>query len=497
MYLAGYIVTGFLVAGVYASGGCAGAGAATSGPRSRSRSTVAALAAPVQVLVGDWAAATSPSTQPVKLAAIEGLGARRSAARPMHVLGWYTDGEVSTGSRSRKLLSLLAYHDPNATVQGLDAVPAGRPAAGQRRRARLPDDGRHRHAARAARRRLPRACGSGESACPSRAWFYRAVVAAGPLSRGRADRRLGHDRGRPPAVGRLRRDAHLRRGHRRRRHPGRLRDARRSSTSALGDRGRAGCCGGSRRVPLELAGRAGGDRARHDAPDECRWSSSSSGSSLYAVLAGADFGAGFWQLLPGGGPHGERVRDHAHHAMAPVWEANHVWLIFVLVVCWTALPDRVRVDHVDARGAALHRRDRDHPARHRLRAARRRRDAAASCGAIDTVFSLVVDPHAVRARRRGRRDRLGPRAGRQRRGRPRSRAGSTRPRSSIGVLAVAMAAYLAAVYLAADAARLGERRARASVPRARARRRASSPGAIALAGLAVVRARRARGSATG
>src|SRR3954451_14826586 len=62
------------------------------------------------------------------------------------------------------------------------------------------------------------------------------------------------------------------------------------------------------------------------------------GLALYVVLGGADFGAGFWQLSAGRGPTGERIRDHAHHSMAPVWEANHVWLIFVLTVVWTAYP---------------------------------------------------------------------------------------------------------------------------------------------------------------
>src|SRR3982751_390142 len=62
------------------------------------------------------------------------------------------------------------------------------------------------------------------------------------------------------------------------------------------------------------------------------------GLTLYTVLAGADFGAGFWQLFAGRGPHAERIREHAHHSMAPVWEANHVWLIFVLTVFWTAYP---------------------------------------------------------------------------------------------------------------------------------------------------------------
>src|SRR3954470_12601540 len=63
------------------------------------------------------------------------------------------------------------------------------------------------------------------------------------------------------------------------------------------------------------------------------------GLVLYVVLAGADFGAGFWQLAAGGGEAGARRREHAHDAMAPVWEANHVWLIFVLTVLWTGFPE--------------------------------------------------------------------------------------------------------------------------------------------------------------
>ena len=62
------------------------------------------------------------------------------------------------------------------------------------------------------------------------------------------------------------------------------------------------------------------------------------GLMLYTVLAGADFGAGLWQLTAGSGPEARRLSDHAHHAIAPVWEANHVWLIFVITVVWTAYP---------------------------------------------------------------------------------------------------------------------------------------------------------------
>jgi cytochrome bd ubiquinol oxidase subunit II len=60
------------------------------------------------------------------------------------------------------------------------------------------------------------------------------------------------------------------------------------------------------------------------------------GATAYAVFAGADFGAGFWSLVSAGHARGQRVRDLIDWAIGPVWEANHVWLIFVLVVLWTA-----------------------------------------------------------------------------------------------------------------------------------------------------------------
>jgi len=63
------------------------------------------------------------------------------------------------------------------------------------------------------------------------------------------------------------------------------------------------------------------------------------GATLYAVFGGADFGAGFWALISGSGERGERARALVDWAIGPVWEANHVWLIFVLVVLWTAFPD--------------------------------------------------------------------------------------------------------------------------------------------------------------
>ncbi len=181
MYVAAYIVCGFLVAGVYAF-------AWLRGDRSRyvRRAlavplTVAALAAPVQIVVGDWAARTVAEEQPVKLAAFEGLQKTTKGA-PETLLGWYEpDGEIKYGIEIPKLLSLLAFHDPDATVQGLDTVPEeDRPPINVVRIAfqTMVFIGTALAAlavwflfVRLRRRRMP---GS--------RWFYRAVIAAGPLS---------------------------------------------------------------------------------------------------------------------------------------------------------------------------------------------------------------------------------------------------------------------------------------------------------------------------
>src|SRR5829696_5789178 len=61
--------------------------------------------------------------------------------------------------------------------------------------------------------------------------------------------------------------------------------------------------------------------------------------TMYAILGGADFGAGFWDLVAGGTKRGERPREVIDHSIGPVWEANHVWLIFVFVVLWTCFPE--------------------------------------------------------------------------------------------------------------------------------------------------------------
>lgn len=123
MLMAGYMVAGFTVAGIYAWGWL-------RGRRDRYHRvgfvvpfTIAALISPVQVLVGDWAAREVAANQPVKLAAIEGLR-ETTAGAPFTLGGWYTDGGVAGGVEVPRMLSLLAFHDPGATVEGLEEVPA-------------------------------------------------------------------------------------------------------------------------------------------------------------------------------------------------------------------------------------------------------------------------------------------------------------------------------------------------------------------------------------
>jgi cytochrome bd ubiquinol oxidase subunit II len=62
------------------------------------------------------------------------------------------------------------------------------------------------------------------------------------------------------------------------------------------------------------------------------------GATFYAIFGGADFGGGFWDLIAGNAQKGERPRMTIQRSLTPVWEANHVWLIFILVVLWTAFP---------------------------------------------------------------------------------------------------------------------------------------------------------------
>jgi len=208
------------------------------------------------------------------------------------------------------------------------------------------------------------------------------------------------------------------------------------------------------------------------------------GLAFYTVLAGADFGAGWWQLTAGKGPDADSLRDHAHRAMGPVWEANHVWLIFVITVVWTAYPVAfgsiastlsiplfIAAVGIIFRGTA-------YALRSGASTARERR-------AIDTAFALssILTPFALGAAVGGiasLRVPVGNAAGDP-------WTSWLNPTSIlIGVLAVVTAAYLAAVFLCADAARLGDPELERKF-RTRALAAGLVSGAIALAGLPVLR----------
>jgi cytochrome d ubiquinol oxidase subunit II len=208
------------------------------------------------------------------------------------------------------------------------------------------------------------------------------------------------------------------------------------------------------------------------------------GVALYTVLAGADFGAGFWQLFAGRGARADRIREHAHDSMGPVWEANHVWLIFVLTVFWTAYPAAlgsiastlaaplfIAAIGIVMRGAAY--------------ALRSGASSRRELGVIDTVFSIssILTPFALGTAVgaiASRRVPVGNAAGH-------FISSWLNPTSIlIGVDAVAASAYLAAVYLAADAARRGEPELEHGF-RIRALGAGIVAGALALGGVAVLR----------
>jgi cytochrome d ubiquinol oxidase subunit II len=207
------------------------------------------------------------------------------------------------------------------------------------------------------------------------------------------------------------------------------------------------------------------------------------GLALYGILGGADFGGGFWQLAAGRGDHAEEIREHAHDSMAPVWEANHVWLIFVLTVTWTCYPRAfgslastlsialaLAAVGILLRGAAY--------------ALRTGTSSRREQRVIDTVFSLssLLTPFALGAALGG------VASGRVPVG---NAAGSLfsswlNPTSIlIGVLAVATGAYLAAVFLCGDAVRREEPEL-AEAFRTRALVSGVVAGAIAIGGLVVL-----------
>jgi cytochrome d ubiquinol oxidase subunit II len=178
------------------------------------------------------------------------------------------------------------------------------------------------------------------------------------------------------------------------------------------------------------------------------------GVTAYAVLGSADFGAGFWDLTAGGDRRGGRLRGMVQRSMSPVWEANHVWLIFVLVIVWTAFPVAfgsvmstlsiplfLAALGVIFRGMAF-----------ALRGQAATIREARVLGAVFALSSVII-PYFLGAAVGGiasGRVKVGNAAG--------DLIGSwVNPTSvAIGIVAVLSGAYLAAVFLAGDAKRAGQ-----------------------------------------
>lgn len=173
--------------------------------------------------------------------------------------------------------------------------------------------------------------------------------------------------------------------------------------------------------------------------------------AAYACGGGVDYGAGFWDLLAGGADRGKRPRWLIDHAMAPVWEVNNVWLIFVFILMWTGfpvffqtvftalwLPLALAAVGMVLRGAGF-----------ALRKPARRLAARRIYGAVFAVSSLVT-PFFLGAAAGG------VASGRVAPGTTASAdAWSNTTSIMAGLLTVAATAFLGAVFLTADARRFG------------------------------------------
>ena len=208
------------------------------------------------------------------------------------------------------------------------------------------------------------------------------------------------------------------------------------------------------------------------------------GIALYALLAGADFGAGFWDLLAGGAERGRAPRALIEESIGPVWEANHVWLIFVLVTLWTAFPAAfapimstlyipltLAAIGIILRGAAF--------AFRKASATlplRRLFGVTFASSSVLTPFMLGAVVGGIASGRVPAREQTGDVL----------RSWLNLTSMLGGVMAVVVCAFLAAVYLTADA----ERRDRPELVRAFRRRAVASAvvaGAVALAGVVVLK----------
>jgi cytochrome d ubiquinol oxidase subunit II len=206
--------------------------------------------------------------------------------------------------------------------------------------------------------------------------------------------------------------------------------------------------------------------------------------TAYVVLGGADFGAGFWDLTAGGAQRGAPVRAMIKRAMSPVWEANHVWLIFLLVVLWTGFPEAfgsitstlaiplfVAALGIVLRGGAF--------------ALKGEAATIAEARALGATFALasVIVPFFLGAA-------VGAiAAGEVPVGNASGDEWSSWTQSTsilVGALAVAAGAHLAAVFLGADSRRAGKSEL-VHAFRARALGSGVVAGALAIAGLLVVR----------
>jgi cytochrome d ubiquinol oxidase subunit II len=206
--------------------------------------------------------------------------------------------------------------------------------------------------------------------------------------------------------------------------------------------------------------------------------------TLYAVFAGADFGAGIWDLLAGRSRSGAAPRALIDRVLTPVWEANHVWLIFALVITWTAFPQAfgaimstlyiplsLAALGIVLRGAAF-------AFRHIARGlpARRALGATFAASSALTPFFMGTVAGAIATGRvpaEGHGDRV--------------TSWLNLPSITIGALLVATCAYLAAVFLVSQARRAGAAELERYF-RARAIGSALVAGALAAAGLVVLRA---------
>lgn len=180
MYMAGFVVSGFIVAGVYAAAWLRGRRDHYHRAALIIPLTVASLAILVQLLYGDWAGRTVAEKQPTKLAAFEGLEQTTKGAS-FTLGGVYVDGKNYGGITIPDMLSILAFHDPNATVQGLDTVPKDdQPPVAVTRNAFTAMVFAGSALALLALLYLLTWWRKGR--LPGSKWFYRAVVIAGPLA---------------------------------------------------------------------------------------------------------------------------------------------------------------------------------------------------------------------------------------------------------------------------------------------------------------------------